>query len=212
MAQFEQWDGRISQDSAAAALAVQMRIAFRNRILNAALGEDLFKIYAWSNFDTTLDSIISQRPPNWLPKEFKTYPDLLRACYQDAETVLKRRAGDDEKQWTWGNLVKSQFQHPLGVVPFIGSQFVVPPFPQNGTGGTAATVNVGAAVSLRMIADPSDWDKSQLGIALGESGNPSSPHWKDQLDDWRKVTPREFPFSEAAVARAVKSTLILTPR
>jgi penicillin amidase len=208
---FEKWDGRFSHDSTVAPLILQMRIAFRSRILNAALGEDLLRIYAWPNFDTTLDSIISQRPPNWLPKEFQTYADLMRACYQDALVVLKRRIGDDESQWTWGNLFKSQFPHPLAVVPFIGGQFVVAPFPQNGTGGTAATVNVGAAVSMRMIADPSDWDKTQMGITLGQSGNPSSPHWKDQLDDWRNVTPRVFPFSEAAVASATRSILVLTP-
>ena len=211
LSHFEKWDGQVSHDSIVAPLVLQMRIAFRNRILNAALGENLFKIYAWSNFDTTLDNIISHRPPNWLPKEFRTYADLMRACYQDARVVLKRNIGDDESQWTWGNLVKSRFPHPLAAVPFIGGQFAVAPFPQNGTGGTAATVNVGAAVSMRMIADPSDWDKTQMGITLGQSGNPSSPHWKDQLDDWRNVTPRVFSFSEAAVAKATRSTLVLTP-
>jgi hypothetical protein len=72
-------------------------------------------------------------------------------------------------------------------------------------------VNVGANVSMRLIADPSDWDNTQQGITLGESGLPSSPHWSDQLADWRAVTPRVFPFSEAAVAKATKETLVLTP-
>jgi penicillin amidase len=209
--QFEKWDGRVSQDSTIAPIVVQMRIAFRNRILNAALGEDLFKIYAWSNFDTTLDNVITQRPPEWLPKEFKSYSDLLRACFQDALAVLKRNIGEDESQWTWGNMVKARFQHPLAAAPFIGGQFQIPPFPQNGTGGTAATVNVGAGVSMRLIADPSNWDQTQQGIALGESGIPNSAHWKDQLEDWRNVTPRVFPFSEPAVSAAAKSTVKLLP-
>jgi penicillin amidase len=211
ISQFEQWDGRVSQDSPVAPLVIQMRIAFRNRILNEALGEDLFKIYAWSNFDTTLDSLISQRPPNWLPKEFKTYADLLRACHQDALAMLKKNLGEDEQKWTWGNLVKSRFPHPLAGVPFVGNQFAVSPYPQNGTGGTAATVNVGAGVSMRLIADPSDWDKTQMGITLGQSGNPTSAHWRDQFDDWYKVTPAVFPFSDAAIAAAEKSRLVLAP-
>jgi penicillin amidase len=94
----------------------------------------------------------------------------------------------------------------------VGIQFTIPPFPQNGTGFlVGATVNVGAPVSMRLIADASDWDKSQQGIALGESGVPSSPHWSDQLDDWRAVTPRIFPFSEAAVSKAARETLLLDP-
>lgn len=209
--EFEKWDGRIAADSLAAAKVVQMRTAFRNRILNAALGQELFKIFAWSNFDSTLDRVISERPPDWLPKEFQTYADLIRACHQEAVQNLKKGLGDDQSQWTWGNLVKARFPHPLASAPLVGAQFIIQPFPQNGTGGTAATVNVGAAVSMRLIADPADWDRTQQGIALGESGIPSNPHWKDQLDDWRKVTPREFPFSEAAVAKAAKTSITLMP-
>jgi hypothetical protein len=64
---------------------------------------------------------------------------------------------------------------------------------------------------MRLIADPSDWDKTQHGIALGQSGSPKSSHWSDQLADWRAVTPREFPFTTAAVTKAAKETLILEP-
>jgi penicillin G amidase len=64
---------------------------------------------------------------------------------------------------------------------------------------------------MRLIADPGDWDKTQQGIALGESGSPKSPHWSDQLADWRAVTPREFPFTPAAVSKAAKQTLVLEP-
>jgi len=89
----------------------------------------------------------------------------------------------------------------------------VPPVPQNGTGGLAgATVNVGATVSMRLIADPSVWDLSQHGISLGQSGIPTSPHWTDQLADWRAVTPRVFPFTDAAVEKATKRTVLLQPK
>ncbi|HVQ39502.1 MAG TPA: penicillin acylase family protein, partial [Pyrinomonadaceae bacterium] len=90
--------------------------------------------------------------------------------------------------------------------------FTIPPFPQNGTSALAATVNVGAPVSMRLIADPGDWDRTQHGIALGESGVPASPHFKDQLDDWRASTPRVFPFSETAIAKATKQTMTMEPK
>ena len=108
-------------------------------------------------------------------------------------------------------MAKVRFSHPLANAPLIGLQFTIAPFPQNGTGALAATPNVGAAVSMRLIADTSDWDKTQHGITLGESGVPNTPHWNDQLADWRAVTPRVFPFSAAAVANATKTTVVLTP-
>ena len=64
---------------------------------------------------------------------------------------------------------------------------------------------------MRLIADPGDWDQTLNGIPLGESGLPSSPHWKDQLDDWRNVSPRPFPFTKAAVEAATKELVTLVP-
>jgi penicillin amidase len=209
---FEKWDGRMDADSHVAPILAQMRIAFRARVLNAALGDDLVKIYAWSNFDTTIDRLITEQPKEWLPKEFTSYADLLRACFEDAQKVLTKNLGADESKWTWGEMVKVRFSHPLANAPLVGLQFTIAPIPQNGAGGLAATPNVGAAVSMRFIADPSDWDKTQHGITLGESGLPATAHWSDQLADWRAVTPREFPFTEAAIAKATKTTMVLAPR
>jgi penicillin G amidase len=209
---FEKWDGRMNAESNVALIASQMRIVFRSKIVAAALGPELSKNYQWSNFDTTLDRILKDQPAGWLPKEFASYADLLRACYDEALGNLTRTLGADDTKWTWGDFAKARFPHPLASAPLIGGQFTIPAFPQNGTGGLlGATVNVGASVSMRLIADPGDWDKTQQGIALGESGSPKSPHWNDQLADWRAVTPREFPFSQAAVLKATKETLVLEP-
>jgi penicillin amidase len=209
---FEKCDGLVNVESTVAPLMAYLRLNFRSKILTAALGQELVRNYQWNNFDTTLDRVIKEQPAAWLPKEFTNYGDLLRACYDEAIATLTKNLGPDESKWTWGELTKARFPHPLGAAPLVGAQFTVPPFPQNGTGGfIGATVNVGQAVSMRLIADPSDWDKTQQGIALGESGVPKNPHWTDQLADWRAVTPREFPFTAAAVAKATKETLVLEP-
>lgn len=209
---FEKWDGRVNAESTVAPVLGMMRLAFRSKILTAAMGQELVKNYQWSNFDTTLDRVLKERPASWLPKEFASYEDLLKACYAEAISNLTQRLGADETKWTWGDYAKARFPHPLGGAPLIGAQFTIPPVPQNGTGGLlGATVNVGANVSMRLIADPSDWDKTQQGIATGQSGLPKSPHWSDQLADWRAVTPREFPFTQAAVVNAAKETLVLEP-
>lgn len=209
---FEKWDGQVNAESTVALLASQMRQAVRSKILRAALGPELVRSYGWSNFDTTLDRIIKDQPAAWLPKEFASYADLFRASYDETIRNLTSSLGAEPSKWTWGEQVKVRFPHALGGAPLIGAQFTVPPFPQNGTGGAiGATVNVGVGVSMRLIADTSDWDKTQQGIALGESGSPKSPHWSDQLADWRAVTPREFPFTQAAVTKATKQTLVLEP-
>lgn len=213
IAAMESWDGRLNSESTVAPLVSQMRVAFRTRIIEAAIGSEMATSFGWSNFDTTLDRILTEQPSDWLPKEFKNYGDFLRVCHADARKGLIKNLGEDESKWTWGNMVKSRFPHPLAQAPLVGMQFTIPPFPQNGTPFMlGATVNVGASVSMRLIADPSNWDKTQHGITLGESGLPSSPHWKDQLDDWRAVTPRVFPFSDAAIAKATRDIVTLEPK
>ncbi|MCM3903984.1 MAG: penicillin acylase family protein [Pyrinomonadaceae bacterium] len=213
IAAFEGWDGHLNAESRVAPLAAQMRLAFRSRIINGALGPERARLFAWSNFDTTLDRIITTQPSDWLPSGFKSYADLYLACYEEGRQTLTKSLGADETKWVWGEMVKARFPHPLAVAPLVGLQFTVPPVPQNGTGGLAgATVNVGAAVSMRLIADPSDWDLSQHGISLGQSGIPTSPHWIDQLPDWRAVTPRTFPFTDPAIEKATKRTVLLQPK
>ncbi len=205
LALFAAWDGRLEVDSRAAPLVAQMRMAFRQRLLKAALGEELFKTFVWPNSDTFIDRIVQAQPREWLPAEFSSYPDLLRASYADAREALTKTLGPDESKWTWGAMSSARFTHPLSSAPLVGLQFTIKPFPQGGTPFLlGATVNVGAPVSMRLIADLSDWDRTQHGIALGQSGNPTSPHWSDQLEDWKNVTPREFPFTESTIAAATK--------
>ena len=207
----ENWDGLLVPDSRVAPIVSQMRTAFKQRILNAALGPDLSKTYGWPGSDTLIDRIIAEQPREWLPKDNPTYADLYKAAYEDARQTLMKSPGPDESQWTWGNIYKVRFPHPLSAAPMVGAMFTIPAFPQSGIPGSGATVNVGPSVSMRLIADTRDWDKTQNGIPLGQSGIPNSPHWKDQLDDWRNVTPKALPFSKAAVEAATKDTLVMTP-
>ena len=115
-------------------------------------------------------------------------------------------------KWTWGERIKSNFPHPLAVAPLIGGQFVIPVLPQNGSGGAGASPNVGSAVSMRFIAAPADWDETRFVIPTGQSGDPKSAHYKDQLEFWANGNTPIFPFSKSAVETATKELIVLTPR
>ncbi len=106
---FEKWDGRVNAESTVAPLVSQMRLAFRSKILTAALGPDLVRNYQWSNFDTTLDRVIKDQPAAWLPKEFSSYADLLRACYDDAISNLTKSLGADRDEVDVGRHGESAF-------------------------------------------------------------------------------------------------------
>jgi penicillin amidase len=206
---FESWDGQLTPDARAPRLAVEMATLVRQKILEAAVGAELAREYRWNSM--LFERVVQERPAEWLPKQHKTYAELFDAAHREARESLAKRYGPDESKWVWG-VVQVNFPHPLAGVPLVGESFKIAPFPQKGGGGLFASPNVGASVSMRLIADASDWDKTQQGISLGESGDPRSPHWQDQLADWRASTPRVFPFTAAAVARAAQHAITLEPK
>jgi penicillin amidase len=206
------WDGRVTGESQTALIVAEMRSAFRTRLVKAALGESLAAEYRWMNAGTFVDRVLRDKPRGWLPDRIPDYAALLQACWQDARTALAQRYGGDESKWVWGasNLAR-WWRHPLADAPFIGAQFRIPQFNADGSGGSIATVNVGPSVSMRLIADTSDWDRSVQGLAPGNSGDPTSAHFKDQLDDWRRVAQRPFPFTRQAVEESTRVVWRLQP-
>ena len=93
------------------------------------------------------------------------------------------------------------------------------PFP---TGGNWNTVNSGAyyadkayAMGLgpayRIISDPADWDASLSIIPSGQSGQPFSPHYADQIESWLAMSYHKLPFTLPAIESAAQHTLRLTP-
>ena len=54
--------------------------------------------------------------------------------------------------------------------------------------------------SQRFTMDWSNVDGSTENIVLGESGNPLSPYFRDQWNDWYNGTTFALPFTPAAVA------------
>lgn len=206
----EDWDGYSNSESTVLPLVTEMRKAFRNHILKAAIGTELAQLYEWRNEGAFVDRLITKRPTDWLPREFVSYDALLLTCYREAVDALTNQLGTDREQWTWGRLAQVRFPHPLERLGPVGQTFATQTFPQNAD-GSMPTVNAGARVSMRFIADLSDWDATRLCLPLGESGDPASPHRDDQLDEWRNVAPSIVPFSDAAIASATHEVLLLTP-
>ncbi|HZI18489.1 MAG TPA: penicillin acylase family protein [Pyrinomonadaceae bacterium] len=211
LALFDAWDGVLKPEARAPRLALEMRAQFQQKILAAAVGGELAREYRWPNGVTFFDRLVAERPREWLPEGTASFADLFDAIHREARASLARKFGEDESKWTWGAEFPVRFPHPLAAVPLLGDQFKIEPFPQTGSVGIFATPNVGPTVSMRMIADLADWDRTQQGITLGQSGLPQSPHWKDQLEDWRNVTPRTLPFTQKAVRAAARDTVELRP-
>lgn len=175
-----------SADSRQIALSYTMRNAFAERILISLLGSERAKEADWTAKSSFLDYLLLKKPKEFLPANFDSYEKLLLACYDDAVKKLTKDLGENRNLWTWGKLGSYKFYHPLGSIPFVGQQFAFDTIPQFAA-GSGGTVNAGDEVSMRMIANLAKSDSLLQSLATGQSGNPKSAFYKDQLNDWEKV-------------------------
>jgi penicillin amidase len=198
------WDGRMTADSVGASLANEIRGCMQDRIANSNKQLPQFIVR-----DRILDNAVKNEDKKWLPAGVASYADLMTSCDTNARATLTKRLGVEQSGWTWGKQFQSRFPHPLAAAPLIGMQFATPVLPIDGSGQTP---DVGSSVSMRFITSPGNWDATRHVIPLGESGDPRSPHFKDQFENWRTGTPMIFPFSQQTVEKAAVSTTTYGPK
>jgi penicillin amidase len=199
------WSYRMHADSREALIVNEMRNVFAEKLAEANLvdkdGKRLNIPTGWVR-ERVMLPVLQADDKTWLPKGYTSYKDLLLDCEKQAQANLAALAARLKKEpgdLVWEDYFTANFFHPLAAAPLIGGQFTVRP---KGVSGSGQTPNVGASVSMRLLASPGNWDATRHVIPLGESGDPRSPHFTDQLESWRTGKPEIFPFSKEAVEKA----------
>jgi penicillin amidase len=207
------WDGRLSMDSVAASLVTQARAALRPLILEPKLG-NLEHEYRWATSNFAEEEIIMHGNSDWLPPGYKDWDALLaeavrRGMDQSPEHAAAPR---DITRWAYGNWHFVDIEHPLGaILPLIGRIAGTGPQPLSGDTTTVKQVGRTFGPSQRFTMDWNNIDGSTENIVLGESGNPYSPYFRDQWNDYYNGTTFALPFSPEAVASQTRHTLRLMP-
>jgi penicillin amidase len=203
------WDGRLTIDSAAASLVTQTREALWPLILEPKLGK-LADDYHWDEKNFAEEEIVMHAKPEWLPKGYRNWDALLTAAVRKA--MQEGKAPGDVAKWTYGNWHVVDIEHPLAAfLPLIGREAGTGPQPQSGDATTVKQVGRTLGPSQRFTMDWSNIDSSTENIVLGESGNPLSPYFRDQWNDWYGGTTFALPFTPPAVAAQTAHTLRLLP-
>lgn len=146
---------------------------------------------------------------------------LLAALSDTAALLTDRFGGVDPSLYTWGDVHGTHFDNPFGgrltygfvptdggddTVNVSGSRFI------HG-GGIAERFESGSGAIYRMIAS-FDEDGTPRAIAhfpIGNGGDPDSPHWDDQVEDWVEGVYHPIPFRRSDVDAAMESRIVLGP-
>lgn len=202
------WDGRLTTDSVAASLVTHTRLALWPMILEPKLGKDLAAEYRWAESNFAEEEIVMHSNPDWLPKEYRSWDELLTAAVRKG----MEHAPSDVSKWSYGSWHVVDLEHPLAAyLPLVGRVAGTGAQPLSGDTTTVKQVGRDFGPSQRFTMDWSNVDGSTENIVLGESGNPYSPYFRDQWKDWYNGTTFALPFTDAAVAAQTQHTLRLLP-
>ncbi|HUY12949.1 MAG TPA: penicillin acylase family protein [Terriglobia bacterium] len=206
------WDGQARMRSGATLVCRLTNQVLRERILTSKLGPDMASTN-WAMGTVFLQNVIDNNLTRWLPHGDANFNQTLIQSLEEAvaripATIRSTRRSD----WQWGRAIPLAFHHPLfGDIPFVDRIFDVGPYPQSGTSSTVKAVTSSHGPSMRMVVDFADFDQSVQNITLGESGQITSPYYKNQFNAW--YDDRSFPmlFSDQSVDSQTAHRLTLTP-
>jgi acyl-homoserine-lactone acylase len=154
----------------------------------------------------------------------ETKADIIAVSLADAVILCEKRMGTDPAKWQWGRLLHYDFRHdiseemPLGLLKDYLNPGMYP------AGGDWNTINVAGfsladgmfevseIPAMRLIVNFGEDEPAHLVSVPGQSGNPSSPHYRDMLKDYF-ITGENHPlvFKEVNVRKQYKDVLTLIP-
>ena len=200
------FDGKISIDSAGAAIEQRARQWLTRTLLESKLGDDA-ELYRWFMKTVWLENTIAFQPARWLPGRYKSWEALLAASV--AAAANDPEAPRELTSWKYGDYSTVQIAHPIfGKVPWLKNFASTEKLPQSGNGITVKQVGRFAA-SERFTADFADLDQSTLNIVNGQSGNLFSPYFNDQFPAWYGGTTFGLAFKPETVERTAAHRLRL---
>jgi penicillin amidase len=217
------WDGTLATDSQAAAVTEVWLVRMLARTFQTKLGDALYTSYLENGRpDFALYELASSPNDAWFSDlgdpSVRGRDALASLALADTTAELVGRFGTDVTKWRWGALHSITFRHPLAIGP-LALLLNIGPFARAGDGYSlnngaydltapyAQTTNA----SERMIVDLADLDRSLSVTPEGESGQPGSRYWGDQVSLWNSGDYKPMRFSKDQLGR-IDGMLVFRPR
>jgi penicillin amidase len=197
------WDGRLDPETIAGTIYQAFILRLAREVARAAIGDrDLSERYldrADNGFTPHTTS-----PWRWHSHLMKLWEEgdeeligrpwdeLVLEALAGALDDLGDRFGPDPEAWRWGRVHEMEFPHPLGEANALLRRLLNRRLRAGGAQETVSQIAYDPndpykavwAPSWRMVADPTDPDRSRWQMFTGQSGHPASPHYDDLQPDW----------------------------
>ncbi len=232
--QLQEWDGNLAANSSAASLYEAFMQCLATRLLEPRLG-DLTQYYMGKGITPVLDetSLLGERCREWL-LQLLDQPDShwwdlgqgenreqqILLALRAAVDLLKSKLGPGFNDWSWGKLHSLTLAHTLGAQKPLNLLFNRGPFPMGGNSDTIWNSQIslhaldkGTMIGppFRFIADLADLGHSLGQLLPGQSGQPSSSHYTDNIPAWLKGEYHPMLYHHQDILEHAEATLHLLP-
>jgi penicillin G amidase len=182
---------------------------------DTARAASLWRAYVWGESGSVEEQMLTHTPARWLPPGYATWEDFLATVVQRG--LRDSHAPADLSTWQQGKAFPVDIEHLIFsrstlLERLIGVPTGTGPQPKSGDATTVKQMQHAFGPSERFTADLSNPDNTTLNIVLGQSGNPASPLYMDQFQDWLHGRTYPLPFTAAAAQSTITHTLTLNPR
>jgi len=195
------WDGRLEPDSSAASVFQFFLAEMVQRVVTAAapnsaaaaLGKGETELLPYNLVVTRRVGHLVRLLREGQPIGGEAWGDVAVKALQAAVASLIKRFGKRHQAWAWGQVRPLTLVHPFGAQAPLDRLFNVGPLPGRGDAATVhqggvdladPTANVIGCPTLRAVIDVGAWENSRFVLLGGQSGNPMSPHYTDQIALW----------------------------
>jgi len=186
------WDGGCAVSSIEAAIFHLMHQRLLRHLLIPVLGEEAYPAYVeiLNQSIVPTDRIFAEAKSVWFSRRSRF--ELVHLALSGACEELEEKFGANMEDWCWGKVHQLYLGHALSRVDALKSVLGIGPMP---TPGDGMTVNVGfyrhsnpyaqtVGASLRFAVETGPSMRSEFVLPSGQSGHPTSAHYRDQTELW----------------------------
>ncbi len=224
VAELSNWDFHITSRSMPALLYEVTRFYLLRNTFEDELGEIFPRFLQNLEFYTKfVDDVIADPDSVWWDnvssEELETREDIIGRSINDAVGDIKEKLGGKAVNWTWGAIHKYMFEHPLGRVRILNHIFNPRPIPAEGDRDTINKsffsyenpFGVSWISSYRIITDLSDMNHAVSMNSTGQSGDPLSRFYSDNIRKWASGEYKTLFFDKESIERNGWKELWLVP-
>lgn len=191
-----EWQGKASKSSVGYTIVQQFRNQLRKELFENLLA-DLKKLQSGDidlhiirhQLEVPMWALVTQKPSHIKPSGFESWTVFLQTRFFKTFKDLEIRYGNIDNA-NWGNVNKTNIQHPLSkAIPILSGLLDMPSQEVTGDSYMPNVQGPSFGASERFVVEPGQEQDAVLHMPSGQSGHPLSPYYGSGHQDWVEGSP-----------------------